>query len=218
MGTRTRHTHDQNGDNFSSYIQLAYQPERFYMEHNQDWCLSHLQKINCFISHHCINERDKQLMMMLINAHDPTVSSDNSTLTLISYAFLCWFQCTIQYCVLLRLITTIKAMRVVLESQSWRYPEISFTIHSGTRVDYLRYRRKNQNCWTLLYCLFLFRSLPQNKTNLLVTRRTLPPPPPSSNGEACQFHRRPIDVFFAREQVSRTATPVHVYPPPPEGT
>jgi hypothetical protein len=52
-------TQDQNGDNASSYIQLASQPERFYMENNQQGCcLSHLQKANCFISHHCINGRD----------------------------------------------------------------------------------------------------------------------------------------------------------------
>jgi hypothetical protein len=74
-------THDQNGDNVSSYIQLASQPERFYMEQNQDWCLSHLQKANCFIAHHCIDEEDKKLMMTLINAHAPTLS-DNSTLTI----------------------------------------------------------------------------------------------------------------------------------------
>jgi hypothetical protein len=53
-------TQDQNGENVSSYIQLASQPERFYMENNQqDWCLSHpLQKANCSISHHCINGKD----------------------------------------------------------------------------------------------------------------------------------------------------------------
>jgi hypothetical protein len=67
--------HDQNGDNVSSYIQVASQPERFHMVRHPDWCLSHLQKANCFISHHCINNKDKRLMMKVANDHALALSN-----------------------------------------------------------------------------------------------------------------------------------------------
>ena len=49
----------------SSFIQVASQPERAFMYHAPEWCLSHTPRADCFVQHFCENKSSKRRMMQL---------------------------------------------------------------------------------------------------------------------------------------------------------
>lgn len=59
-------------DSIAHSIQVASQPEQPYTDIDQghkDWCLSHLARSNCFVSHYCEDTASKENMMRLYNIY-----------------------------------------------------------------------------------------------------------------------------------------------------
>jgi hypothetical protein len=55
-----------------AHIQIASEPDRPFMrmlKGDEDWCLSHLPRSSCFVSHFCEGQWSKKKMMELYQTH-----------------------------------------------------------------------------------------------------------------------------------------------------
>ena len=62
-----------NISGIQQYVQVASQPYQSKMDAKvglRDWCLSHLPKQGCFISHHCENRNSKNNLIKLYKLND----------------------------------------------------------------------------------------------------------------------------------------------------
>lgn len=62
-----------NRSSIQQHVQIASQPYQSKLDARvglKDWCLSHLPKQGCFISHHCENRNSKNNLIKLYKLND----------------------------------------------------------------------------------------------------------------------------------------------------